>query len=130
MRSEEERKFENKLIKNALRAHKNELYEIYRVHGYKEMLKLENQIRAAVRKKSGAIFKRKKSIENKPVEMGGIYWENDNGIYKGSVDKKVLFEIKKGMTIYNLYHNKKYISCGTEMEKLMKRANDILIASS
>ena len=121
MRSSEERKFENDLIKKTLRAHKDELNEVYRLHGYKEMLKLENSIRAAVRKKSGKLFQKLKILNNKPEEVGGISWINENGIYKGHSEDGVIFEIKKGMTIYNLYQNKKYIGCATEREKLMKK---------
>ena len=66
-----------------------------------------------------------------------IRWEIvNNGLLKGFVNNKLIFEIKRGMTIYNLYikdnsflkENIKvgYFSCASEIQKIKNKSESLL----
>ena len=81
--------------------------------------------------------KAKKSIEDVLQKGKNIQWKllNNNHI-QGFVKEQLVFEIKKGLTIFNLYikndtllnekAKKGYYSCSTNIEKLKERSEKFL----
>ena len=82
--------------------------------------------------------KKIQTIEDALRKGGKIRWEIvDNGTLKGFVKNKLVFEIKRGMTIYNLYIKDKsflqegsktgYTSCSSNLENIKGKAEKLLI---
>lgn len=78
-----------------------------------------------------------KTIEDALKKGKKIRWEIvNNGILKGFVKNRLVFEIKKGLTIYNLYvkdnsllkENTKngYCSCSYNLEKVKSKSESLL----
>lgn len=81
--------------------------------------------------------KKVKTIEDALKKGKKIRWEiANNGLLKGFVRNKLIFEIKRGMTIYNLYikdssfllENCKtgYKSCSYNLENIKSKAEKLL----
>lgn len=81
--------------------------------------------------------KKVKTIEDALKKGKKIRWEIvNNGTLKGFVRNKLVFEIKKGMTIYNLYVKDKtflvencktgYTSCASNIENIKMKAEKLL----
>jgi hypothetical protein len=82
--------------------------------------------------------KKIKTIEDALKKGKKIRWEIvHNDLLKGFVKNKLVFEIKRGMTIYNLYVKDKsllkedsktgYTSCSYNLEKIKEKAERLII---
>lgn len=82
--------------------------------------------------------KKIKSIQDALKKGDKIRWEIINNSYlKGFVKNKLVFEIKKGMTIYNLYvkdisflkenSKKGYISCSSNIQKIKEKSEKLIL---
>ena len=132
MRSNEEREFERKLIQKTLKGQENELNEIQKKLGPKDRLIAENEIKSKIRRKSNKLYLEhleKKSKAKKNIDKYGVSWLNEGDNYKGYIEDELIFEIKCGASIYNLYlkngKRMKYKGCATELDRVMKKAGKL-----
>ena len=105
----------------------------------KQQKQIQDIIDRKIRDKNREIEKEKKikTIEDVLKKGQKIKWEIiNNNLFKGFVKNKNVFEIKRGLTIFNLYikdnsllienTKKGYLSCSSSFENLKKKAESLI----
>lgn len=116
----EQREIQTTLYKMSLEANKEELDGLDSIKRGHAEANLKAKARVAARK----IIKENNKITALREELTpeGITWKYNGNLISGYYDNKLLFEIKRGVVVFNLYENKKYKGCSTNSEKLKDRA--------
>lgn len=127
--------FINKAAKERAEKIQNELLEKQRREQQIMQDKIDRKIRERMAEEKEA--KKIKTIQDALKKGDKIRWEIlNNGHLKGFVKNKFVFEIKKGMTIYNLYVKDNtllkegtktgYISCNSVIQKVKDKSESLL----
>lgn len=121
---------EERALKTAREAYEREMLQRQAIQAMIDRKMRENE-------KKQKEQKRIQTIEDALKKGKKIRWEIvNNATLKGFVRNKLVFEIKKGMTIYNLYIKDKalltencktgYISCASHLETIKAKAEKLL----
>jgi hypothetical protein len=122
---------EERALKIRMEAYEREILQRQTIQSIVDRKIRDNQKKSQEQKKI-------KTIEDALKKGGKIRWEIvNNGTLKGFVKNKLVFEIKRGMTIYNLYTKDKsflqegskigYTSCSSNLENIKGKAEKLLI---
>lgn len=122
---------EERALKIRMEAYEREILQRQAIQSIVDRKIRDNQRKSQEQKKI-------QTIEDTLRKGGKIRWEIvNNGILKGFVKNKLVFEIKRGMTIYNLYIKDKsflqegsktgYTSCSSNLENIKGKAEKLLI---
>lgn len=122
---------EERALKIRMEAYEREILQRQAIQSIVDRKIRDNQRKSQEQKKI-------QTIEDALRKGGKIRWEIvNNGTLKGFVKNKLVFEIKRGMTIYNLYIKDKsflqegskngYTSCSSNLENIKGKAEKLLI---
>jgi hypothetical protein len=122
---------EERALKIRMEAYEKEMLQRQAIQSIVDRKIRDNQRKAQEQKKI-------KTIEDALKKGDKIRWEIvNNGLLKGFVKNMLIFEIKKGFSIYNLYVKNKsflsegsklgYTSCSANLESIKGKAEKLLI---